>query len=96
MNKAQWTRKQPCAICETPPPSEWSHVRTAGNSGTGIKPDDEFTIPACHDCHVMETNKGRAYTLMVKKNLTLSRNDAKYFYLDLAAEHQKRWLLTQR
>lgn len=28
-----------------------AHVRYAGSGGTGIKPSDDFTFPACKKCH---------------------------------------------
>lgn len=34
------------------------HVRTASNSGTGIKPDDLYCIPLCFDCHDLIHKKG--------------------------------------
>ncbi len=30
---------------------EVSHIRTAANAGTGIKPHDAFAVPMCSECH---------------------------------------------
>ena len=41
-------RKQPCAWCGRPPPSEASHH---GRRGIGIKASDLDAIPLCRDDH---------------------------------------------
>jgi hypothetical protein len=95
MNKQQWIRTQPCAICcLKPPPSECSHVRTAKNSGTGIKPPDEYTIPACHNCHHVETVKGRSAALREIKGIILDKDDARDWYLAKAAFYEAEYKKT--
>ncbi len=92
MKKAQWIRTLPCAICSAPPPCEASHVRTAANSGTGIKPSDNYIIPACKKCHFLETTRGRSYTLLNVLGIKKDREASKYHYLDIADNYQKKWL----
>ena len=41
-----WIRKQPCIVCYRTP-CEAHHVRTAANSGMGIKPGDDQAVPLC-------------------------------------------------
>lgn len=50
-----WLRKQPCAFCFAPPPSEASHH---GKHGIGIKPSDHEALPACRRCHQRHHDKG--------------------------------------
>ena len=45
-----FNRKQPCAKCFKPPPSDPAHHRTAANSGVACKPLMS-AIPLCRDCH---------------------------------------------
>ena len=33
-------------------PIEVSHIRTASNAGTGLKPHDAFAVSMCHEHHV--------------------------------------------
>lgn len=48
-----WIRRLPCAVrgsdCQGPVHAH--HVRSAANSGTGMKPADRFTIPVCARHH---------------------------------------------
>lgn len=56
--KREWSRHRkflrahrcvvPGCMCE---PIEVSHIRTAANAGTGIKPADWFAVPKCHEHH---------------------------------------------
>ncbi len=49
----EWIRTLPCC-CGRCPPGEASdphHVRTAANSGTGMKPSARNLVPLSHDCH---------------------------------------------
>lgn len=49
----KWIRQQPCCV----PGCEWRgiihahHIRTAANSGTGMKPPDRDTVPMCGPHH---------------------------------------------
>lgn len=47
-----WIRAQPCCVpgC-TLCPIHPHHVRTAANSGTGLKPSDRETVPLCYRHH---------------------------------------------
>ncbi len=69
-----WIEKQPCwfmahsgaaqIACSGPAqesgrlPSIGHHVRTAANSGTGIKPDDWYLLPTCNAHHQFCHGKG--------------------------------------
>jgi len=48
-----WVRLQPCCVpgCSRPQ-VEAHHVRTAANSGTGLKPPDTATVPLCAVHHL--------------------------------------------
>lgn len=50
-------RTLPCVLCGKSP-SEAAHIRTATNSGTGIKPNDSQVISACQQCHALAHLKG--------------------------------------
>ena len=39
-------------------PIEFAHLRTAANSGTGLKPPDWYGIPLCRQHHAMAHSKG--------------------------------------
>ncbi len=39
-------------------PIEFAHLRTAANSGTGLKPPDWFGIPLCQQHHATAHSKG--------------------------------------
>jgi hypothetical protein len=56
-----WIRSQPCCVpgCGLQP-VEAHHVRTAANSGTGLKPSDWDTVPLCHIHHFALHARGRA------------------------------------
>lgn len=56
-----WVRNQPCCVPECGRwPSEAHHVRTAANSGVGLKPDDSFTVPLCRYHHDAYHRLGRS------------------------------------
>jgi hypothetical protein len=42
---------QPCARPNCYRRAVCAHLRTAGNSGTGMKPHDQFTVPLCDFHH---------------------------------------------
>ncbi len=33
-----------------------AHIRTGHEGGTGLKPDDDLTIPLCFGCHLAQEN----------------------------------------
>lgn len=51
-------RTLPCLSCGKEPAGEAAHVRMTSaahgkpNAGVGNKPDDKWTVPLCHWCHV--------------------------------------------
>ena len=49
-------RKCPCLSCDQDPAGEAAHVRMSAPgktiTGIGIKPDDKYSLPLCHGCHV--------------------------------------------
>lgn len=45
-----FVRELPCCVCRRGP-AEAHHVRINGNSGTGSKPSDFWTIPLCRAHH---------------------------------------------
>lgn len=45
-------RQLSCCVCGVSAPSECHHVKAAGGSGMGMKVDDKWTVPMCHDCHI--------------------------------------------
>ena len=46
-------REQPCIICGIQHRSEAHHIRDTRTSGEAIKSPDWYTIPLCHDCHML-------------------------------------------
>ena len=58
---------------------ECAHVRTAANSGTGIKPSDAFTVSLCRDCHA-ESHRAEK-TFEAKHQINLMQL-AREFYFD--------------
>jgi len=57
-------RKCPCASCGHDPCGIAAHVRTSsaahGKPCTGMqmKPDDKWTVPLCHECHMRQHSLG--------------------------------------
>lgn len=51
------TRKQACLCCGRNNVSQVHHLKLAGESGTGFKADDWFTIPLCPQCHLGELHQ---------------------------------------
>lgn len=52
MNRLNQIRQLPCSSCFAPPPSQAAHANWGKyGKGMGIKADDEYTIPLCHQCH---------------------------------------------
>jgi hypothetical protein len=55
-----WLRTLPCVVSGCPNPRiEAHHVRTAANSGMGMKPDDQYAVPCCVAHHREYHNHGR-------------------------------------
>lgn len=53
MSRLAQIRQLPCCQCLAPPPSQACHANWGEfGKGMGIKADDSYTIPLCHDCHV--------------------------------------------
>lgn len=56
-------RKLPCICCGMEPAGEAAHVRTSSaahqkpNTGSR-KPDDKWTVPLCHECHMDQHSQG--------------------------------------
>lgn len=57
-------RQCPCLWCGKEPGGEAAHVRMAAASfgkplaGIGVKPDDKFCVPLCHECHMEQHSVG--------------------------------------
>lgn len=47
----KFIESQPCVVPGCCRPVVCAHLRTAGNSGTGMKPHDCYTIPICDTHH---------------------------------------------
>jgi hypothetical protein len=47
----KFIESQPCVVPGCSRPSVCAHLRTAGNSGIGLKPHDQFTVPLCDTHH---------------------------------------------
>ena len=57
----EWLRKNPCAFCGQPPPSEPHHIRNIDMpTGAGQTPSDYLALPACRECH----DKDQRYELL--------------------------------
>ena len=74
----KWLRSHECVCTMSPSytecagPVEVSHIRTAANSGTGLKPMDSSAVPMCSFHHRTYHQKGHnyfeiAYQLDLKK-----------------------------
>ena len=57
-------RRCPCLFCDADPAGEVAHLRMAGTNkpvtGVGIKPDDCWTLPLCHTCHMRQHKTSEA------------------------------------
>lgn len=53
-----FVRKQYCCICGAYPPVQAAHIRMASiargkrETGTGERPHDKWSVPACSECHL--------------------------------------------
>ena len=87
MTHKEWIEQQPCSAS-----GKWKlycdgavvahHVRTAANSGTGMKPGDEWLVPLC-DKHHKEGHQKGWKTFERKYGV-----DLKAIAMELAKEHQ--------
>lgn len=59
----KWVRQQPCLFNGTDCAGQMHahHVRTAANSGVGMKPDDKFCVPLCALHHQRIHQNGEAF-----------------------------------
>lgn len=48
-----YIREQPCIICGKQHRSDAHHIRDTRTAGEAIKSPDWYTIPLCHDCHML-------------------------------------------
>lgn len=48
-----YIREQPCIICGKQHRSDVHHIRDTRTAGEAIKSPDWYTIPLCHDCHML-------------------------------------------
>jgi len=71
-------RKHHCVVpgCITEP-IEVSHIRTANNAGTGLKPHDAFAVSMCHQHHWEYHNVGH-YTFEFRHSLNLDEIAAEF------------------
>lgn len=59
-----YVRDCPCLSCSQDPAGEAAHVRLSAaylgkpTTGTGVKPDDCWTVPLCHQCHMKQHATG--------------------------------------
>jgi hypothetical protein len=55
-------RKLPCLNCGQEHAIEAAHIRQSAPgkplTGMGLKPDDRYTVPLCHDCHMTQHRVG--------------------------------------
>jgi hypothetical protein len=58
-------------------PIEVSHIRTASNAGTGLKPHDAFAVSMCHDHH-LEYHRGGHHTFELRHRVDLSAIAAEF------------------
>lgn len=54
----KFVRTLPCLKCRKAP-SEAAHIRTAANSGTGLKPPDWHVVPLCSQHHRIQHQIGQ-------------------------------------
>ncbi len=48
-----YIRERPCLICGIQHRSDAHHIRDTRTAGTAIKSPDWYTIPLCHQCHIL-------------------------------------------
>jgi hypothetical protein len=53
-----FVRLLPCLACGRLGPSQAAHVRKGTDGGTGTKPADRYTVPACAACHGIQHRRG--------------------------------------
>ena len=74
----RWIRRQSCVVptCRSTSPIEAAHIRTAGNAGTAIKPDDSFAVPMCREHHAEQHRGVRSFE--AKYGIDLLAEAARY------------------
>jgi hypothetical protein len=94
MNKRQWIKTLPCYIkgCDNRD-IDPAHIRTAANSGTGIKPDDRWMIPLCRYHHIEIQHQHGYMALLELNGLNLSRFEAKQHLLTACENYEKQFLI---
>lgn len=88
----QFIRSLPCLRCNKMQ-CQAAHIRYTSGGGTGIKPDDDCTVPLCYECHALQHRIGEVsfYNNLTEKALEC----AKYLYnqkdsaLQIIREYQK-------
>jgi len=92
MNKRQWIKTLPCYVSNCANRDiDPAHIRTAQNSGMGMKPSDEWLIPLCRHHH-RDVQHQHGYTDLVKLcGLNLNRFDAKQHLLMACEVYDKRF-----
>lgn len=53
----RFIRNLPCLVCGAYG-SEACHIRYGTGGGMGLKPHDKFTVPLCHDHHMLQHSVG--------------------------------------
>lgn len=59
----------PCQVTRCPNKAECCHLRTAANSGTGLKPHDWFTVPLCREHHLEQEGRTESFCQKYRVNL---------------------------
>lgn len=54
----QWIRSLPCCVPGCTEAASAHHVRSAANSGVGLKPRDANAVPVCHRHHMEGHSRG--------------------------------------
>ena len=55
MDDRDFIRRQPCAACKAPQPSDPAHIKSRGAGG---KNEDWELMPLCRPCHIMQHKVG--------------------------------------
>jgi hypothetical protein len=72
-------RQLPCVCCAHMPseghPNDAAHIRYADAAackpitGVGTRPDDKWSLPLCHDCHMNQHDRGAERIWWEKRHL---------------------------
>lgn len=57
----RWIRSLSCAVPGCPAPVVPAHLRTAANSGTGLKPHDWYLVPLCVEHHSAQEGRTQSF-----------------------------------